>query len=90
MQYCERLGGVKNMSSVKAVAALGYIDEKRGLITEYQMRFGAWRNWATRRRICKALAKALEDEGFIFRLGVGGMPSGLEAAWGFGRQLSDF
>ncbi len=36
------------------------------------------------------LAGALRDEGFEVRLGVGGMPSGLEATWGSGRPVIGF
>lgn len=79
------------MSSVKAVTALGYIDEKRGLITGVSDEI--WRLAEIglhEEESAKLLAKALEDEGFITRLGVGGMPSGLEAAWGSGRPIIGF
>lgn len=79
------------MASPKATAALKYIDDKKGFITGVSDEI--WRYAEVglhEEKSAECLAQALEAEGFKTRLGVGGMPSGLEATWGSGSPVIGF
>ncbi len=77
--------------TVKAATAVQYIDAKRELITGLADKMWDWAELALHEnKSAKALAEALEAEGFTVEAGTGGMPTAFVATWGSGRPVIGF
>jgi len=77
--------------TVKAQAAISYIDAKRGLITGLADKMWDWAElalWET--KSAAALEEALAAEGFTIESGVAGMPTAFVATWGQGTPVIGF
>ncbi|MDP2873058.1 MAG: amidohydrolase [Bacillota bacterium] len=76
---------------VKAKTAVGYIDEKRDLLTGLSDAIWRFAEVALHEhKSAKCLADALGAEGFSVESGAGGMPTAFVATWGSGRPVVGF
>ena len=79
------------MGDMTAKTAAKYIDEHKEAICRISDEIWALAEVGLHEeRSAELLAAALAAEGFRVRLGVGGMPSGLEATWGSGKPVIGF